>query len=445
MKLLSAMLCAAAGLAGWGAVAWWEGTRGADGAYRPDTAHEAVAAIKAAGQTLALPPSAGSSGLSRLTDLLGAMPRGEAFDLAYAWPEGTARSLALSLLGARKLATDDPFADPLAAEDGEEPNRFRTLAEALIQGKAHLRDPHGAGPDDERLREWVHLDPGAATAAIRQMPPGEDRDFAVDAAAFEMAHDDPAAALDLVLQTGAAPGAGAAQAWAAMTMLTAEVVKNGYWYLKQLSAAQQDQLFMSVAEELGQGRVSDGREPIGGLGDAQSPLERVARSLLEAGEYGPGMEAFFHALTKYPEAAESIRAWAAMLEMVVHKPGIKRAREIITAEQAASLAGLPDSPVLLALAIGVDIPGIPLRDPAILVAAAPRMLPNLCRTGHVAEAVQVLNRLTDADAWRKSFEIVLPYWMDADPSAARAAFNAASLTALERERWQRHPAFLLHP
>ena len=34
---------------------------------------------------------------------------------------------------------------------------------------------------------------------------------------------------------------------------------------------------------------------------------------------------------------------------------------------------------------------------------------------------------------------------DADPAAARAAFNSAPFTALERERWQRHPAFLLNP
>jgi hypothetical protein len=35
--------------------------------------------------------------------------------------------------------------------------------------------------------------------------------------------------------------------------------------------------------------------------------------------------------------------------------------------------------------------------------------------------------------------------MDADPKAALAAFKAAPLTALERERLQRSPAFLLHP
>jgi hypothetical protein len=35
--------------------------------------------------------------------------------------------------------------------------------------------------------------------------------------------------------------------------------------------------------------------------------------------------------------------------------------------------------------------------------------------------------------------------MDTDSAAARAAFNEAPFTALERERWQRHPAFLLHP
>ena len=77
--------------------------------------------------------------------------------------------------------------------------------------------------------------------------------------------------------------------------------------------------------------------------------------------------------------------------------------------------------------------------------AAPQVLPQLCRSGHLAGAVQLLDRVEDRDAWSRSFQAVLPYWMDADPAAARAAFNKAPLTALERERCLQHPALLLHP
>jgi hypothetical protein len=82
---------------------------------------------------------------------------------------------------------------------------------------------------------------------------------------------------------------------------------------------------------------------------------------------------------------------------------------------------------------------------AVLERAAPSMIAPLARAGRISEAVQVLDHIRDPDTWSKSFQSLLPAWMDADPKAAREAFNAAPLTALERERLQRHPAFLLHP
>jgi hypothetical protein len=45
-------------------------------------------------------------------------------------------------------------------------------------------------------------------------------------------------------------------------------------------------------------------------------------------------------------------------------------------------------------------------------------------------------QVRDPDAQRASLEAVLPEWLEADPAAARAAFDAASLTALDRERWE---------
>jgi hypothetical protein len=45
-------------------------------------------------------------------------------------------------------------------------------------------------------------------------------------------------------------------------------------------------------------------------------------------------------------------------------------------------------------------------------------------------------QVRDPDAQRASLEAVLPEWLEADPAAARAAFDAAPLTALDRERWE---------
>ena len=77
--------------------------------------------------------------------------------------------------------------------------------------------------------------------------------------------------------------------------------------------------------------------------------------------------------------------------------------------------------------------------------AAPQVLPELCRMGFVAEAVQLLDRVEDRDAWTRTFQSVLPYWLEHDPAAARAAVASAPLTALDRERLQKLPAYLLSP
>ena len=163
-------------------------------------------------------------------------------------------------------------------------------------------------------------------------------------------------------------------------------------------------------------------------------LARVARSMGES----PGREALLSEIFRRKP-------------MIFDNPGETEITPESNPEHALAIAAMlerltresPDQ------AISVLKDGMPnLKDEgnvAALTAAAPRILPQLCRRGHVKEAVQLLDRTEDRGAWRESFQAVLPYWMDADPVAARAAFEAAPLTALERERWQRHPAFLLHP
>ena len=80
-----------------------------------------------------------------------------------------------------------------------------------------------------------------------------------------------------------------------------------------------------------------------------------------------------------------------------------------------------------------------------IAAAAPEIFAPLVRAGHVKEVGPLVEHIPDPQQRRAALESILPQWMDADPAAARAAFNAAPFTALERERWQRHPAFLLNP
>ena len=91
-----------------------------------------------------------------------------------------------------------------------------------------------------------------------------------------------------------------------------------------------------------------------------------------------------------------------------------------------------------------DCPSL-AANPVVFNAAAPRLLAQLAKAGYVKEVAPLLARIPDPQQRRTALEGILPQWMDADPAAARDAFNAAPFTALERERWQRHPSFLLNP
>ena len=157
---------------------------------------------------------------------------------------------------------------------------------------------------------------------------------------------------------------------------------------------------------------------------------------------GPGRERLARAIGEQaPEALAGLENGMGLLALAASNPEFKDAQHYFWENKAMTAPGefierLHDQ------ANGTYSAGL---EKLRLDTAAPRILPNLCRHGHVAEAVELLDRVESPEAWRTSFESVLPYWMETDPAAARAAFASAPLTALERERWQQHPAFLLQP
>jgi len=446
MKPLPLLLCAAAGLAGWWGASWGEGSgrTGQTSPTRPTEAPSAAAPGKSTARNPHTGEPHGSTGLAGLPAQLGAIGYDKAVDLVFDLPEGPARAVALALLEVRGEPGDDPFADPLGNPTAaKEENPLAVLAQKLTTG-APLRDDPG---DAALLRDWAQRDPAAACAAILQAPPGEFRAIAADEVAVALAKLDPARALDLVLQvSGDQLDRGAARAWAELTRRTAAEVqdgKNAAWYLQQMSGAQQDSLFRALSEEMsGPGRFSDVPESGGAFGSSQaSHLELIADAVLQAKQCGPGMEAFLQELAKHPETASGVY-WK-LQEFSSPIGSGERAAQILEAESLARVSSTEDVETLMTAFGQHDIP-LPDRA-AVLSRTAPRLLPNLCRSGHVEEAVKLLGRIEDRTVWRESFEAMLPAWMDADPAKARAAFEQAPLTALERERWERHPAFLLHP
>jgi hypothetical protein len=123
-----------------------------------------------------------------------------------------------------------------------------------------------------------------------------------------------------------------------------------------------------------------------------------------------------------------------------------KALEILTAERVERLVNEGHGVTEILGVISWDTPFFdqPDGDP-VWDRAAPAVLPDLARKGRLAEALSLMDSVPNEDSRAAALKGLLPYWMDADPAAARAAFEAAPLTALERERWERHPAFLLNP
>jgi hypothetical protein len=418
-------------------MAWWRGeTHWSDGSDPSDTSARAARLHSATARS----SQAESARLSLLTSELVALPahrlQGRAEEIAQ-WPPGTARELALALLAARLAPPDAPAPDPLAEqpEDAEPgPNAWEKLTAALQSGSVgEARDPFVAGGD--LFPEWTALDPAAASAAILDMPSGTARGEAVDTAAAVMARTDPQAAWDFVLKAGEKfPGIGSARAW-----LNFIGTREGDQppLAQGLSLTQQESLAAALTQLVkGSPEVSPGTESMAGddelagivtasLSLASSPARReLAEAIAERDHnalfLGMGFRSFRDPGSVPEDAALTASGLLAMLDPQ-HSLGLPWLTELGKGEEFSE------------------------HSPADLTAAAPRLLPAMARAGHVREAVELYRRIPDADARRAALEGLLPAWMDTDPQAARAAFHAAPFTALEREKWQRHPAFLLHP
>ncbi len=464
MKVFPLLLCAAAGLAGWRLASAGDEDRQTSqtGPTRLTDSPPAVSREESNAHNACTGEPHGSAGLAGLPAQLGSITYDKALDLAYALPEGPAQAVVMALLEVRRRPPADPFADPFSDPSAErEENRLAELVKKLTSGLPEIVD----SGDEALLRTWAQSDPAAACAVILKAPPGLIRAMAADEVAGALAKLDPSRAMELVLQAGGEEfGQGAARAWAELAMFPPEekpAGKSAAAFMNSMTPAQRDSLLMALTDELGSGRFSGEADAWGGFLQ-NSPLWRLTRAAWEA--FGvspeqaarmrikdpgyvqpngntPGFEAFFAALAHRPEAMQLLEVTPNSLSA-----GQRQALEILAAKRIADLNPAEDADLLQQFTVPFRI-----HDPfgsnsdAALNRAAPRLLPNLVRSGHLTEAVQILDNIHDRTAWRESFEAMLPAWMDADPAKARAAFEKAPLTALERERWERHPAFLLNP
>ena len=230
-------------------------------------------------------------------------------------------------------------------------------------------------------------------------------------------------------------GAGAAGAWMRLALTDrsdfAEALKK---ITPRMSGIQQDSLAAALANSLAASRESGGSD----AGKEETDIWRINLAVSEWA-WSPGKETLQTELSRRSTALSGVRSGAGMIPDAFPEHAI-----LLATMLEKRLQEQPDQVLEQLSAMDESTPNPELR-PAVFNRAAPHILPQLCRTGHVAEAVQLLDKVHDSGAWRQSFQAMLPYWMDVDPAAARAAFDAAPLTALERERWQQHPVFLLHP
>jgi hypothetical protein len=454
------LCCVLAGLAGWWGMALCEG--GANPSPNSADARVAVAGpvnnhftVKDTLQKLRHARS-GSAEISRIAALLAGIPNDSLNDLQnelYSLPPSTTRQFALALLAQRLALSQPTSADRSAAPqaDAEPPvNDYRELEEGMAEGLIFSDNsrPSGAGLNSVALCDWVSADPAVATAAILKMPPGASRESAVNFAADSLSLTDPRAALEFVLQSGEQhSGWGLAKAWT--KLITGNAPAGGSApqpeaYLHRMTRAQQDSLFSSLEGavfDLDDSNVSPNNPSRG------SDVTAVACAVLQARESGPGMESFFQNLVdEHPHAAEELRRFIESSSL--SGPAARTAMEILCATRAEEL-------VKTGMQYGIapffasdswkdnPSPASPGAD-SLLNRSAPAIADTLAGTGRLPEALQLLDSLTDPDVRRDVILNVLPAWMDADPAAARAAFDATSMTALERERRERHPAFMLH-
>jgi hypothetical protein len=273
VSLRNAVLYAAAGLAGWCAVAWAERTEMTRRTERtPSRSFPSLLSPVSLSFAAPLrPPVPGSAGLAGLPALIAAIPKNDldaAEEAIRKWPPGTAREFALELLAGRQAAATDPFYDPDAPpEESAEPpyNCYAKLAESMAGGEIMPYGGYTTGGlwgDMGNLEEWISMDPAAATAAVLKMPrDGASRSAAVDMAVRTLAKSDPAAALEFYLMSGDPnTGSGTAEAWKKQVL--AERDTNGgpnvqRAFLERLTLAQQSSLFASLADSIQSRDVSD--------------------------------------------------------------------------------------------------------------------------------------------------------------------------------------------
>jgi hypothetical protein len=355
-------------------------------------------------------------------------------------PRSTARELALALIAARLAPPDGNLPDPLTPPtEGADPaaNHWRNYAEYLRRGApdgiAGEGDPFTW--DGSRLRNWTELDPAAACAAILDMPAGAERGAAVDEAAEAMSRTDPQGAWEFVLAAGEKfPGRGTARAW--LRFIGERSSRESPELTRGLSPTQQECLAAALTSW------------VKGGWDVASVSNSMA-----ADEELPDIVIGSQALADSParrDLAEALaeRNYAALLSgsggVSVSDPNRSPEHAALTTHGLLAMLDPDYSPGLpWLMELGNGGPG-GAGNSALLTTAAPRLLPEMARAGHVREAVELYHRIDDPGVRQAALEGLLPAWMDDDPQAARAAFEAASFTALERERWERHPAFLLH-
>jgi hypothetical protein len=384
--------------------------------------------------------------VSRVAALIASAPDGTFNDL----PPGTARAFAETMLRVQVLERDGEreltgYSSTLAGDEGNPRDPFRALDAMMADGFVGVK----SNEIHSLLGNWVSLEPAAATSAVLKMPTSPGRTSAVDAVVSALAQTNAAAALEFALKSGEQSlGSCAAIAWAQMTTGNSlgergDAASEKPSLLSRMSPAQQESLFTSLAGELdlrSRGSAPQDRDEL----FSEENLKQLAQAVLQSGTASQGVNAFFQQLCHFPGAADAVEK--RLREGLLQSYGSSAALDILYAARLERSAASGEAARLL-LSGGNDpdsaSTGVNAR--AVLERAAPSMIAPLARAGRISEAVQVLDHIRDPDTWSKSFQSLLPAWMDADPKAAREAFNAAPLTALERERLQRHPAFLLHP
>jgi hypothetical protein len=440
VKIRDAALYLLAGLAGWG---------GMDLCTHPnETHHSSVLSRVATAPVLTAlhsvqRPGTGSTGVSRIAEILRDLPDdegGAARARIETWPPGAIREFGLALFPNQKSGSPAGGPVPPGNDDGAaKPNRFRELAEDMAAGRSIPLDRSGYG--DHTLMYWVATDPSSATDAILKMSRGAQRREAVDIAAEAMSAFDPPAAMEFILKSGEQElSVGASRAWAQSVIGNPSPEHIGQ-LMGRLSPAQQNSLFEAFAKSVPEPGTTfynlpwtefdqmnqNARDPL-----HRSDLELIAASMLEAGSSSPGLEAFLRNLTKFPQLAANIRE--SLESLPGRTPAQEAALEVFSAEELKRRGASGDFSFL-------DVAGGSVLNASVSDRAAPVIIKQLVHADRLPDAVHLLGNVRDPNIRRSALESLLPAWMEADPVAAKAAYEAVPFTALERERWDQHPAF----